>query len=86
MRMISVKFQNIIKWVPLFNAFIVFFYVYNTYARDWKGLRFLKGVIKMFLSAIIPTIFYRIINLLPLTGLWADISNILYIYLMCLII
>ncbi len=83
-KMISLKFQKIILFIPFLNAAILLFFVYNTMKANWIGKKFILGLGISFLAAFSPTVLYRILLLLPLNTIWQNILNFAYVYMLCL--
>ena len=82
----SLRGQKIILWIPLANAFLIFIYIYNSLRLNWKGGRFILGIIFAFFAGLFPTLGYRMISTISL-GLFTDkLINIIYIYIACICI
>lgn len=86
MTIVPIKFQSIIKWIPIINSIILFIYVYNSYVRGWKGKKFIIGILLLFIAVIISSIIYKLILLLIITEIWSKVINIMYIYVTCCLI
>lgn len=79
-KMIKLKLQKVLLFIPFINATIILIYVYNTMKMNWIGRKFLLGLGISFLVAGLSTALYEIILLLPLNYIWANVLNLAYIY------
>ena len=82
-KMIKLKLQKVLLFIPFINATIILIYVYNTMKMKWIGRKFLLGLGISFLVAGLSTALYEIILLLPLNYIWANVLNLAYIYITC---
>ena len=82
-KMIKLKLQKVLLFIPFINATIILIYVYNTMKMNWIGRKFLLGLGISLLVAGLSTALYEIILLLPLNYIWANVLNLAYIYITC---
>ena len=75
-KMIKLKLQKVLLFIPFINATIILIYVYNTMKMNWIGRKFLLGLGISFLVAGLSTALYEIILLLPLNYIWANVLNL----------
>ena len=77
---ISLNVQKIIMWIPFVNGINLFIYIYNAWNKGWTGIKFLKGLLLIFISVILSTLLFQAIQLLNFGNIFSYIINLIYIY------
>ena len=79
-KIISTRVQKIIMWIPFINASNLFIFIFNAHVSGWTGIKFLKGLLLVFLLVVLTTLVFEGLKLLGFAKIFAYVINLLYIY------
>lgn len=77
---IPIRLQKIIMWIPFVNTLNLFIFIYNSYIMNWRGKRFLIGLLILILSVLIVSIIYKLFCLFFLNESLTHIITMIYIF------
>ena len=61
-KLISIKMQYIFTFIPLLNTLVIFMYLFNIHKSPDSIKLFSKSIFPFFVSAIIPTLIFTILE------------------------